>query len=402
MDTLTIGLYSDSYVPVVDGVATCVRNYAYWLTKEHCSAYVAVPNVRDYVDDDPFPVVRFASIPLVGHAPYRLGIPAVDMEFREREIGYLPDLVHAHSPFFSGRAAMRLARKLDIPLIATFHSKFYDDFKQATNSELIAKKAVDYVVGFFNQADSVWTVNRGTERTLREYGFEGEVRLIGNGTDFTGIEDRQGACREVEERFGLAPEDRLMLFVGQQIFQKNLAKLLDAAALYRKNGGKFRMLMVGEGYAKSQLEKQAQELGLSDCVTFTGKILDRELLSKLYVRAQLFTFPSIYDNAPVVLREAAAMGCPAILVEGSNAADGVEEGENAFLCEDSSESIAAAMERALSDEALRQKVGEGARRTLARTWKEVMDEVYGVYLEEIENYKSRKALHPKKGSGTIK
>ena len=390
MDKLMVGLYSDSYVPVVDGVATCVRNYAYWLTKEYCSAYVAVPNVPDYVDDDPFPVVRFASIPLVGHAPYRLGVPKVDFEFREREIGYLPDLVHAHSPFFSGRAAMRLARKLDIPMIATFHSKFYDDFKQATNSELIAKKAVDYVVGFFNHADSVWTVNRGTENTLREYGYKGPVRLVGNGTDFTGIADREGACRDVEERFGLSPDDKLMLFVGQQIFQKNLKKLLDAAALYRKNGGVFKMLMVGEGYAKEQLEKQAEELGLSDCVTFTGKILDRELLSKLYVRAQLFTFPSLYDNAPVVLREAAAMGCPAILVEGSNAADGVTEGENAFLCEDSAESIAAAMGRAFADEARRKRVGEGAKRTLARTWKEVIGEVYGAYQEEIEAYRSKK------------
>ena len=96
------------------------------------------------------------------------------------------------------------------------------------------------------------------------------------------------------------------------------------------------------------------------------------------------------------------MGCPAILVKGSNAADGVEEGVNAFLCEDSAESIAAAMERAFSDESLRQKVGEGARRTLARTWREVIDEVYAAYLEEIETYKSRKNLHPKKGSGTIK
>lgn len=122
--------------------------------------------------------------------------------------------------------------------------------------------------------------------------------------------DPAGACARVNEKYGLGADEKVMLFVGQQVLQKNLVKLLEAAALYRDSGAKFRLLMVGEGYASEQLKALARERGIDGQVIFTGVILDREELRDIYTRAQLFTFPSLYDNAPLVLREAAAVGCP--------------------------------------------------------------------------------------------
>ena len=93
------------------------------------------------------------------------------------------DIIHAHSPFGAGREAARLARKLDVPLVATFHSKFYDDFKEATGSDRMARLGVKYVIRFFHSADYVWSVNAATAQTLRDYGYQGEITVVPNGTD---------------------------------------------------------------------------------------------------------------------------------------------------------------------------------------------------------------------------
>lgn len=71
--TYVIGEYTDSYIPVVDGVATCVRNYAKWLNENHCEAYVVAPEIPGFEEVDPFKVYRFKGIPLTNHKPYRAG-----------------------------------------------------------------------------------------------------------------------------------------------------------------------------------------------------------------------------------------------------------------------------------------------------------------------------------------
>lgn len=387
---ITIGLYSDTYMPVVDGVATCVRNYAKWLNEKHCTAYVAAPEVPDFEDTDPFPVIRFFSIPVKPHPPHRFGIPVIDTAFRPMEIEHRPDLVHSHSPFSAGGAALRLARKLDIPLVATFHSKLYDDFLQATGSEFIARKVVDYVVSYYNKADSVWTVNNSTAKTLMEYGYKGDIEVIPNGTDFDATIDRPAACREINERYGINPDQKVLLYVGQIVLQKNLPRIIRAAKLYADRGNDFRMLVVGEGYAREELDELVRELGMTGRITFVGPVYDREQLKKFYARADLFVFPSIYDNAALVIREAATLYVPSVVVAGSNIAEGLTDEVNAYLCEDTDESVANAIERALSDDEKRALVGKGAKVALARSWESIVEDVYDRYVDIIQNYQKRR------------
>ena len=69
------------------------------------------------------------------------------------------DIVHAQSPFLAGQEALRIARKRDIPLVSTFHSKYYDDALAKTHSEALAKMVVKWIVNLYDKCDAVWTVN---------------------------------------------------------------------------------------------------------------------------------------------------------------------------------------------------------------------------------------------------
>jgi 1,2-diacylglycerol 3-alpha-glucosyltransferase len=395
-----IGQYNDAFLPAIDGVIMTVHNYAHWLTQDYFPCYVAtadVPADSDYADDEIYQIIRYKSVPLRHRTAYRFGIPSLDWSFVSSQQDLRPMLVHAHSPFMAGAEALRVSRKLKIPLVATFHSKYYDDIFQATRSRLLAETAVAFIVDFYNHCDYVWTVNAGTASTLREYGYKKAIEIMPNGTDLVLPADIEAARRSVEQRFRLAPDDKVLLFVGQHIIQKNLPMLLDAAALYSRAGGRFKLLMVGEGYAREQLAEQAKALGLGKHVIFAGMERDRERLTAIYLRADLFAFPSLYDNAPLVVREAAIAGCPSVLIAGSNAAESTRDGIDAYHCENTAESLAQTIARALADEDQRRQVGSEARKNIGRPWQDVISQVACRYTDIIaEHQANRKRRHPQK------
>lgn len=367
------GQYVDSYLPALDGVILTVKNYAYWLNQFGDECYVAAANApKGHVDQEDFPIIRYKAMPIKPRPPYRFGVPMLDFQFERVQSKLSPDLVHAHSPFSAGLEALRLARFHKIPLVASFHSKYYDDILQATGSKLIAEQAVKVIIGFYNKADYVWTVNEGTANTLREYGYKKEIEICPNGTDFVFPADIQSAIFQVNERFCLDPQEKVLLFVGQHILQKNLPMLLEACQILNQRGVAFKLLTVGDGYAKQELMQLAKDLQIENRILFAGSIMDRRLLCSIYLRADLFTFPSVYDNAPLVVREAAMACCPSVLVEGSNAAENARDGVNAYLCKNNASSLADAIACALADDDRRKKVGQVAQDTIACTWESVL------------------------------
>ena len=387
---LLVGQYLDTYLPAIDGVIITVQNYARWLNQEHFPCYIATTAApRGYRDDEPYPIIRYRSVPIARHPPYRYGIPLFDRKFIYSQYDLSPNLIHAHSPFAAGTEARRIARQRRIPLVTSFHSKYYDDVLQATGNKFLAERAVQLIVHFYNHSDYVWTVNESTARTLRDYGYRKSLEIMPNGTDILFPADREAAVAEVNRRFGIQPDEDVILFVGQHVLQKNLLMLLDAAALYKQAGGRFKLLMVGEGYAMPEIRRKADESGLGADIIFAGSIHDRSFLSAIYLRADVFTLPSIYDNSPLVIREAATCGCPSILIAGSNAAEGLQDGVNAYLSEDDAQSYCLTIQRAFSHSEQRREIGRQAGIALGRPWREIVKDVARRYDEIIRDYGSR-------------
>ena len=386
---MIIGQFNDSFQPIMDGVANVTRNYAYWLHKKYGSCYVVTPNFPKYEDCEAFEVIRYFSLPIPVRPPYRLGIPHIDLELR-RKLKEIPfDLVHTHSPFSSGQLALKIARNRRIPIVATFHSKFYDDFKTATKSDVLAQFGVKQVINFFNSVDAVWTVNKATVETLREYGYKGAVDVVYNGIDFTPVSNFETRRQQIDELFTLSPQENVLLFVGQHIWQKNLKLLIQALHFLHQWGTSFKMIFVGTGFAEKAMKEQVQELGINNKVIFLGNLLDRELLKSLYARADLFLFPSIYDTAAIVVREAAAVQCPSVVDENANCAEGLIDNYNSFIAPNDAESYARKVKEVLSNRPHLSQVGEKAQQTLSRHWEQIIEEVAEKYQNLIIEYKNK-------------
>jgi len=381
--------FNESFPPLMDGVANVTRNYAHWIKKKYGRSYVVTPEYPAYVDDEIFPVLRYPSLPLALRKPYRLGVGQHNPKLWKKLSTLHVDIVHAQSPFSSGNIALQYARQKEVPLVATFHSKFYDDFKEATRSDAISWLMTHLVVDFFSYADAVWAVNESTRETLLSYGYKGAVDVVPNGADFTMPANFEMMIKDVEKKYALDPDDLVFLFVGQMIKQKNISMIIDSLNLLKKAGCAFKMIFVGEGKSREDFEIQVKQFKLENQVNFLGKILDRDILKSIFARADLFIFPSIYDNAPVVTREAAAVGTASLIVKGSNASEGVIHGKNGYLCENSAESVSQAILKIVSDREALAKAGLNAQKTIFRSWESIVDDVVvPKYLDIIEKYKN--------------
>ena len=378
MKAMRLGQFSDAYPPIMDGVSLTVKNYAHWLNNEKSSSFVVTPNFPGYKDVDTFPVLRYFSAAIPMREPYRFGIPALDANIKHNIREESLSLVHAHTPFSAGQLAMRAAKKRRIPIVATFHSKYRDDFGRVVHNKIILDQIIKNIVSFYESVDEVWIPQRHVVETLREYGFKGKVEVVENGIDIDTSTDVNTLKIFSRTLLGIPDERPVFLYVGQLILEKNLKFILESLKhIHNKN---FIMFFIGQGYARPVLEKLVDEYHLSGNVRFIGPIYDREELKRFYALSDLFLFPSLYDNAPLVVREAASMKTPAILLQGATAAGVIKENFNGFLSGNDPIVFAQCIEKIIADKKIIQENGENASRTLCRSWQDVVEEVKDRYL----------------------
>ena len=376
LEKANVGLFCDVFPPVMDGVSVCMQNYAYWMQKKVGGVCVITPNVpdADYGKHE-FKVYDYFSIPVPKRPPYVTGIAEIDPVWLAKVATTRFRIVHAHCPFATGQAARRIARLQGIPLVATFHSKYRDDFARVL-PKLAVDIAIDAIVDFYERADLVWVPQESTVEVLREYGYKGHVEVMDNGSDLV-ADYPEKFFVEARQRLGIAPEEFVMLFVGQHIWEKNPRLVIEG--LSRIPDIPFRMYFVGVGYAAEEMKALVSEKGLDGKVTFVGSITDREKLTDYYAAADLFLFPSLYDNAPLVVREAAALHTPAVMARGATAATILQDGENGFLVDNDPDKMAELLRSLIHDPERVHRVGVQASRTIVRSWEDCVGEVLERY-----------------------
>lgn len=387
--------FTDAYFPIMDGVGMTAHNYAFWLNHKYGKSYLVAPNVKDYKDMAEYKVIRFKSVLLPGMNPYRVGLPLLDIRFKKKLKEVQFDIIHAHSPFVSGHLALKLARKLNVPLIATFHSKYRDDFKKVLNAELFVDFLMQLSLSFYHSADYVWVPNKATGETLREYGYNGSYDIVHNGTDME-IPEKSKLMKYRKkglEAIGASSNEFVILFVGQHRWEKNVKMIIEALKILKNMEDSFKMVFVGEGYAENEMKKLIKKYKLSANVVFMGLITSRKELGNIYACSDLFIFPSVYDNSPLVIQEAAAFNVPSVVVKNSSSAEGILDTVNGFLIDNETAALAKTISELMEYPDTIRKAGEGARKSLYRNWETIVDDVNMKYTDIINFHNTKQDIN---------
>lgn len=380
MSNFSIGLFNDSFPPLIDGVAQTVKNYAENLSKKDCRVTVVTPKYRGVEDHYPFDVVRYPSLSIGARVGYRMGVPFdpdTILDLRSRRF----DLMHVHAPFASSVLVKTINHRPRVPVVLTYHTRFDLDLKKRLPNPAMRKVAMKFLLENVKAADEVWVVTKSCGRTLQDIGYDGAWRVMENGTDFTRGKSSPEQMVALREKYDLREDVPVFLFVGRMMWYKNIRLMLDTYALLKQNGMPFRALFVGDGYDLPEMKQYTTELGLDDEVIFTGPIRDREYLRVFYSVTDLFFFPSTYDTCGIVVKEAAACDCPSLLVRDSCAAEGAVHKASGYLAEETAADCAAVIMDACADRAAMRLVGERASRDLYLTWEEAVDRACTRYRE---------------------
>ncbi|RGZ00429.1 glycosyltransferase [Clostridium sp. AM58-1XD] len=380
----TVCLMNDSFPPIIDGVANAVVNYCIYYQKNFGSAVAAVPYHPDAVDEAfPFPVIRYRSYDTTRLVRYRAGYP-FSVEAIKQLKAKDPDLIHSHCPFMSTFLARTLRELNGAPIVFTYHTKFDIDIAKTVPSRTLQEQAVKMVVNNIKACDEVWAVSRGAGENLRSMGYDGDYIIMENGVDFPRGRVPEETVQAAVHQFDLPEQLPVYLFIGRMMWYKGLKLIFDSLHRVLEEGKDFRMVLIGDGSDRPDMEAYAAECGLSAKCLFLGEIRDRELLRAWYCRADLFLFPSSYDTNGLVVREAAACGLASVLIAGSCAAEGVKDGVNGFLCEEHDEALAALISSLWERRPAVKQAGIHAMNQLYLSWEESVSraaERYEIILE---------------------
>ena len=392
---LNIGLFVDVFFPMTDGVVMVVDNYAKRLA-EFCNVIVFAPRyIGDNYDDSRFnyKVVRCRSLK-VPFIDYSLPIPKMDLDFQDALNNYDLDIIHIHSPFTIGEAGIKYAKNHNIPVVGTMHSQYKQDFMRAVHNDTLAQTLTKTLIHTYNKCDECWAVNSEVARIFyEEYGYKELPKIMNNATEMLPLENKEEACNLVNKKYNLNDE-KVFIFVGRINALKNIFFIADALKIVHEKRPdiNFKMLFVGTGQDEEELKERIKKNGLEEQVIMCGKVTDRNLLASLYVRSDLFLFPSLYDASSIVQIEAASQHTPCLFLEGAATTATVTNSVNGFISLNDDEFYANYIIKIMDNPEVLKKVSDNAFRDLYKNWDDNIKEVYDRYLCLIEEKNKTKKL----------
>lgn len=159
------------------------------------------------------------------------------------------------------------------------------------------------------------------------------MEVFPTGLDEAFFRKDEGRAAEIRSKFGNGKR-YLLATVSRLEKEKNYEFLLRGIAeLCRKRGNDFQVLIIGGGSRMEELKMLAEDLGISDLVTFLGNVPNQEVKDFLNA-SDLFLFASRSETQGIVLAEAMAAGDPVVAVHAVGSDDIVEDGVNGFLTEE--------------------------------------------------------------------
>ncbi|MDE6667233.1 MAG: glycosyltransferase [Clostridia bacterium] len=378
----------DCFYPNVDGPIEVMNGIARTFEKNgYGEVDILVPEYPENVEVEGLKIYRCKSLPTRGG--YRAAMPWFDGRVKKliKRGGY--DIIHLHSPFLLPRYALKIGKKLNIPVVFTVHTKFRDEAYNLVKSKGLRNFVMNYILTTIDGSDGITSVCKGMIDTLQDYGSKrgDDIKVIYNATAMPrGMADPE-RVEEIRKKHSLDGKVTFM-FAGRLVEAKNVQFSLKALGEVKRRGfDNFKFLIIGDGVYGKTLEQLAQSEGIAENVEFVGRISDKKLIAEYFAAGDLLLFPSVFDNASIVLLESAANGLPCATAAGSCSAERVENGVNGFAWELSESVWADEIAEILKNPSTLKAVSEGAKDNFYLGWDEVTKEYYEYYQTVIQNKK---------------
>ncbi|MBP7875457.1 glycosyltransferase [Candidatus Woesebacteria bacterium] len=358
---MNIVIFSDTFLPQCNGIATSLTQLIKGYLAEKHSVLVVTPKAADS-DEAAIPGAQIyftPSVPAVLYPELKLGFFSPKLVNILREFN--ADVIHIASPITMGFTGLMYGKMTGKPVFGVFHTYFMEPeyLKIIGLQRLISplnKFLWKFTKEFYNLCDYVISPSEYVSQDLIEHGIDRSVTVIHNPLDISAIETPASESFIEKLRVLQKRNRKYLLNVGRMSKEKSVDKLISTFAVIARKRSDVDLVIVGNGPELSQLKLLAKELGIEERVIFFGEVTHQDLLgSDLFSLAKSFVTLSTSEVQPMSIIEAMYFGLPIIACKSRGMAEMVDG--NGFLVEaDDKEAFCTAVDLLLDDEALGQKM----------------------------------------------
>lgn len=292
------------------------------------------------------------------------------------------DVIHAHD-WLVANAAKALKNAFDIPIVATIHateagrnSGIHDDTQRYINDTewLLTYEATEVIVNSNYMKNHV--------QGLFGLPFD-KINVIPNGINLTNF---NGVDRDYDFRRQYAMDnEKIILYVGRLVYEKGVQHLISAMPKILENYHDAKLIIAGKGGMLDELKSQAEAIGLSNKIYFTG-YLNSKQVQKMYKCADVAVFPSTYEPFGIVALEAMLAGVPTVVSDIGGLNEIVDHGVNGMKSyAGNSNSIADSVISLLYDKQLAANVSKKAKQKVKEefNWNKIAQDTHYIYEQAI-------------------
>ena len=354
---MRIGMMADTYKPHISGITTYIALNKQELEKAGHEVFVFTFGDDDYKDRESN-VIRSRGVPIVDTGYY------LNFGYKReaRKLLKTMDIVHLHHPFLSGSIGLRICRPRGIPLVFTNHTR-YDLYAHAYLPILpyvISETMLQaYLPAFCRACNLVIAPSAGMRDVLIRLGVDVDVHVVPNGVDLKPFLGNQQAVDR--EKYGFEQDDVILLYVGRLGPEKNLPFLLRSFAGTAKAYEKVRLMFVGDGPERDNLQDRVKTMGIQKKVVFTGMVPYENLPGYLQM-ADAFVTASVTEVHPLSIIEALAAGLPVLGIHSPGVGDTIQDGLTGYLSTEDLAMFTAQMVRLASQADIREEMSVHARK----------------------------------------
>lgn len=350
---MKIGLFSDTFYPEINGVATSCLTLERELARRGHEVHVFAPKCKGWEMNQRDRIHYLASAPLMVLKDRNVAFPTPLKKWEAEKLDF--DVVHTNSEFVMGIFGRHIAKANGCALVHTYHTVWEDYTYYLTHGvadEAARKVARKYSQWWCDKFDRVITPTGKTLGLLRKYGVEAEIDIIPSGMDiarFAPQRHSEEERRRIRLECGVAPDERVLLNIGRLAKEKNVERIMRVFPRLHEAYPDVRFVIVGEGPQRELLAHMAQELGVADAVSIVGP-KPWEEIDKYYAIGDVFASASRSETQGLTYVEAMASGLCVCAVNDACLSGVIDDGISGVLTGDSDEDLYIGLLRAFSEE----------------------------------------------------
>lgn len=404
---MKIGIFSDTYTPFINGVSTSIVCLKKALEKKGHEVYVVTVNNEKmgYSYDEKERVMRIPALK-AGIYDYRLSmIYSFKAKKKIKELNL--DVIHSQTEFGIGTFARLVAMELDIPIVHTYHTLYEEYLNSLTKNKIkyMVNGFVEYLAEYYCDSsigELIVPTAKTKEIFKKQYKFKREVHVIPNGIDLDkfSIENiNKKELEKIKKQYGIKDTDFVIMYVGRLGPEKNITFLARAQKQIVKKHKNCKLVIVGEGPMKNELEKITSSI--RENVIFTGKIPQSDI-QYYYRLADVFATASKFETQGLTVIEALASGVCALCILDDSFKDALIDNVNGNFFETEKEYVDL-VDKLMTDEKLLNKYKKNAIKTAnEHSYLTFGDKVLEVYEFAIKNNKEKTTRYMDRFKKTVK